>query len=460
MTKVYTAGRPPWYDSKGTIKEPFIIGVAGGSGGGKTTVCTAITRDVGLEWVSLVSLDSFYRCLSAEEKKNTSEFNFDHPTAFDWELLIETLQQLKAGKSVHAPVYDFKTHSRSTTQVKRIYGADVIIVEGIYVLYEERLRSYLDMKVFVDTSDDIRLARRLRRDIVERGRDIEGVLTQYEKFVKPAYDDYIEPTKQFADVIIPNGADNKVGIRLIATHVKNQLMIRGWEPLEKSEMKIPSQMLHQIKQSAQVKYIETVLRNKNTSRDDFIFYSDRLVRLLIEEAINFIPFKDQDIVTPVGQHYSGSVLDSKVCGVSLMRAGDAMLKGLQSVLKDPLMGTLLIQSDLQKGPRLFFYRLPPEDLSNYYVMLLDATLGSGNTILMAIRLLIDHNVPEERIILVTILACVVGISRVANRYPKVNIVFAMLDKDLDEKGRILPGIGHFGDRYYGTETGEDREESD
>jgi len=141
-----------------------------------------------------------------------------------------------------------------------------------------------------------------------------------------------------------------------------------------------------------------------------------------------------------------------------MRAGDAMLQGLQQVLKDPLMGTILIDSDMIKGPRLHFYRLPPTLTNKHYILLLDPTIGSGNTLLMAIRLLLDHNVPEDHIIFVTICACHVGLSMVMYYYPKIHVVYAFLDEGLDEKGRIIPGIGHFGDRYYGTEKTNNDEE--
>jgi len=141
-----------------------------------------------------------------------------------------------------------------------------------------------------------------------------------------------------------------------------------------------------------------------------------------------------------------------------MRAGDAMMKGFQSVLKDPIMATMLIHSDNKSGPRLFFFRLP-STISDHYVMLMDPTLGSGSTLIMAIRILLDHGFREENIIYVTIVACQVGLSNVLFRHPKIRIVTAMVDKELDDKGRILPGIGHFGNRYFGTED-EESEESD
>jgi uridine kinase len=369
------------------------------------------------------------------------------------------MEKLKAGKNVAIPLYDFKTHSRSK-KTKHVYGADVIIVEGIFVLYDQKLRNLLDIKLFVDTAEDICLARRLRRDIAERGRDVTSVLNQYERFVKPAFEDFISPTKQYADIIIPRGADNKVAIRLVASHMQTQLAARGWNP-DMQEQKLHFTTLppnvHKLKENSQVRSIETTLRNSTTKRDDFIFNSERLVCLLIEEALNYTPFRSCEVMTPVNATYYGQSFHNQICGVSIMRAGDAMMKGFQSVLKDPVMGTMLIHSDNKSGPRLFFYRLPP-DIPDYFVMLLDPTLGSGNTLIMAIRILLDHGFLEENIIFVTIIACQVGLSNVLYRHPKIHIVTAMIDNHLDKKGLIIPGIGHFGDRYYGTESDDTNED--
>jgi len=328
------------------------------------------------------------------------------------------------------------------------------------VLYDERLRRLLDIKLFVDTAEDICLASRLRRDINERSRDVNSVLTQYERFVKPAFEDFISPTKQFADIIIPRGADNKVAIRLVSSHVRNQLISRGWDPVQIKQTvftTVPTNV-YVLQTNTTIQYIETMLRDKDTSRDDFIFNADRLVRLLIESALNYTPFRKQVVTTPVDHSvYKGLAFHYKICGVSIMRAGDAMMKGFQSVLKDPIMATMLIHSDNKSGPRLFFYRIP-STISDHFVMLMDPTLGSGNTLIMAIRILLDHGFLEENIIFVTIVACRVGLSNVLFRHPKISIVAAMVDKDLDEKGRIIPGIGHFGNRYFGTEEADEDDE--
>ena len=173
---IYTAGRPPWYDSQGQQVESFVIGVCGGSASGKTTVANKIISELGVPWVTLLSMDSFYKVLNEKQHELAAlnEYNFDHPDAFDFELLLKTLQRLKEMKKVEVPIYNFVTHRRETKTVS-MYGANVIIFEGILAFHMEEIRNILDMKIFVETDSDVRLARRLKRDISMRGRDIHGV---------------------------------------------------------------------------------------------------------------------------------------------------------------------------------------------------------------------------------------------------------------------------------------------
>eukprot|EP00128_Syssomonas_multiformis_P002829 Colp12_sorted_trinity150504_noHs@26772 len=181
----------------------FIVGIAGGTASGKTTVCEVIMEQLGQNNVAdekrqvvILHQDSFYKNLTEEQKANIRAYNFDHPDAFDFELLIKTLRDLKAGKAVEVPLYDFKTSSR-LPQSRRLFPPDVILLEGILVLYIPELRDLMDMKLFVDQDSDVRLARRVVRDMNERGRDLESVLRQYVTSVKPAFDQYIMPTKEY-----------------------------------------------------------------------------------------------------------------------------------------------------------------------------------------------------------------------------------------------------------------------
>ncbi|PRP86308.1 uridine-cytidine kinase 2-A-like [Planoprotostelium fungivorum] len=201
---------------------PFIIGVAGGTASGKTSVCHIIVRDLGIDQhrVAMISQDCFYKSLDHTVDPKT--YNFDHPDAFDWELMEVTLKDLREGKPTKVPIYDYVTHSRST-EYTSLCAIDIILFEGILVFYEQKIMEYMHMKIFVDTDADLRLSRRILRDIKSRGRDLTSVLTQYQTFVKPAFDDYVLPTKKSADVIIPRGADNTVAIDLIVQHIKSKL---------------------------------------------------------------------------------------------------------------------------------------------------------------------------------------------------------------------------------------------
>jgi len=207
-----------------TRGKPFIIGVAGGTASGKTSVCKLILSCLGDHRVAIISQDCFYKNLSQDEKAKAAnkDYNFDHPDAFDWQLLEKVLQDLADGKPVKIPTYDFVTHSR-TEETTSICAVDIILFEGILAFFLEDARKYMNLKVFVEVDADTRLARRIMRDIKSRGRDLEGVLTQYQKFVKPAFEQYILPSKVHADVIIPRGADNQVAIDLIVQHIRSKL---------------------------------------------------------------------------------------------------------------------------------------------------------------------------------------------------------------------------------------------
>ncbi|XP_001359145.5 uridine-cytidine kinase isoform X1 [Drosophila pseudoobscura] len=218
------------------VKSPFLIGVAGGTASGKSTVCKKIMEQLGQaemdhtqRQVVAISQDSFYRELTAAEKAKAQKglFNFDHPDAFNEELMFDTLQGILKGHKVKIPGYDYRTNSLDFENMLVIYPADVVLFEGILVFYFPKIRDLFHMKLFVDTDSDTRLARRVPRDINERGRDLDAVLTQYMTFVKPAFEEFCSPTKKFADVIIPRGADNTVAIDLIVQHIRDFLNNRS-----------------------------------------------------------------------------------------------------------------------------------------------------------------------------------------------------------------------------------------
>ncbi|XP_064394292.1 uridine-cytidine kinase-like 1 [Halichondria panicea] len=453
---IYTAGRPPWYNSQGEIMGTFVIGLAGGSASGKTTVACRVIESLKVPWVSLLSMDSFYKVLtpSQHEAAAKNEYNFDHPDSIDFELLIETLAKLKEGKHVEVPFYDFSTHRRAK-YTKTMYGANVIIFEGILAFANKELLNLMDLKVFVDTDSDVRLVRRLRRDITERGRELEGVLKLYNKFVKPAFQQYIEPTMQHADIVVPQGAENEVAMRLIVQHIKNQLKKRGFKSRSKllngqpNGNKLPESVLI-LPGKPQVKGMHTVIRNRDTKRDDFVFYTNRLACLLIEHALSLLPFEDCMVESPQGSQYMGKTFRGKVCGVSILRAGEVLEPALLSVCKDATLGKILIQTNPNTGePELHFLRLP-SNIAEFHVVLMDATIATGAAAIMAIRILLDHDVKEENIMFVSILASRLGAHSVAYAFPRVNIVTSAIDEQVNENFYILPGVGNYGDRYFGT----------
>uniref|UniRef100_A0A8C5QS67 Uridine-cytidine kinase n=1 Tax=Leptobrachium leishanense TaxID=445787 RepID=A0A8C5QS67_9ANUR len=466
---IYTAGRPPWYNEHGTqSKEAFVIGLGGGSASGKTTVARMIIEALDVPWVVLLSMDAFYKVLTEEQQLQaaSNDYNFDHPDAFDFELIISTLKKLKQGKSVKIPTYDFTTHSRQK-EWKTLYGANVIIFEGIMAFANDSLPSLqlLDMKIFVDTDSDIRLVRRLRRDISQRGREIEGVLKQYHSFVKPAFDQHIQPTMRLADIVVPRGSGNTVAIDLIVQHVHSQLEERELSvraALASAHQSHPlPRMLSVLKESPQVNVMHTIIRNKETSRDEFIFYSRRLMRLLIEHALSFLPFRSCTVQTPQGHDYNGRTYDGKrITGVSILRAGETMEPALRAVCKDVRIGTILIQTNPSTGePELHYLRLP-KDISEDHVILMDCTVSTGAAAMMAVRVLLDHEVPEEKIFLLSLLMAELGVHSVAYAFPHVRILTTAVDKKVNDMFRIIPGIGNFGDRYFGTDAPPDWSDED
>ncbi|XP_048453024.1 uridine-cytidine kinase-like 1 [Rhincodon typus] len=384
---IYTAGRPPWYNESGTpFKEAFVIGLCGGSSSGKTTVANKIIEALDVPWVVLLSMDSFYKVLNKEEQELAarSEYNFDHPDAFDFDLIIHTLRKLKKGKSVKVPVYDFTTHSRRKDW-KTVYGANVVIFEGILAFANKEL---------LKTEQ-----RKLRWDIAALASAHQG------------------------------------------------------QPLPDK--------LSVLESTPQVRGLHTIIRNKETSRDEFIFYSKRLMRLLIEHALSFLPLKPVTVETPQGELYEGKKFGGKrITGVSILRAGETMEQALTAVCKDIRLGKILIQTNHDTGePELHYLRLP-KDISEDYVILMDSTVSTGAAAMMAVRVLLDHDVQEDKIFLLSLLMAEMGVHSVAYAFPKVNIITTAVDKKVNDEFHIIPGIGNFGDRYFGTDAPSDWYESD
>jgi uridine kinase len=196
-----------------------MIGVAGGSSSGKTTISERVAQLTGEDHLSLIELDSYYLDRTDQAMEERKALNYDHPDAFDWPLLNDHLAALANGASVPVPIYDYAVHNRSG-DVRIVEPSKIVVVDGILVLWERTLRERFDLKIFVDTAADIRLIRRMRRDVAERGRTPENIIQQYLETVRPAHDRFVEPSKRFADVIIPEGGMNRPAIDVLLARVR------------------------------------------------------------------------------------------------------------------------------------------------------------------------------------------------------------------------------------------------
>ena len=514
-------------------KEPFLIGVAGGTASGKTTVCDLIMHNLQEKRVVLIAQDSYYRGLTPEEHANVATYNFDHPDAIDARSLVADLQSLLLRDRVEVPVYDFVTHSRVEETIS-VEPADVIIIEGILVLAMKEVRDLCHMKIFVDTDDDLRLARRLKRDTVDRGRSVDGVITQYTSFVKPMFDTFVSPSKKYADVIIPWAqGENTVAIDLIVQHIRTKLGQNDLRRIYPNLVVLPPNF--------QIRGMHTIIRSAACNRSDFVFYADRLIRLVVEHALGHLPFRDENVRTPDGDAYHGVSFSKKICGVSIIRSGEAMENALRACCKGIKIGKLLIERRARDGmfpaqqsggdgggtpgtpngssshasslvrrvaeaqsraavsasggggahaggelasdvdadaarsgeggsgsaagspgsgtgggaasppmPRVVYEKMP-SDIADRYVLLLDPILATGVSSMAAIDRLQRRGVRQDRIMFVTVIAASQGIHQLAMRYPQMKIITSEVDAGLNENNRVVPGVGEFGDRYFGTE---------
>lgn len=295
----------------------------------------------------------------------------------------------------------------------------------------------------------------MKRDIAERGRDLQGVLSQYNRFVKPAFDEFIYPTMRFADVIVPRGSDNTVAIDLISTHISRQLIDRGisfrYQLAHGVDADTSGQIpdtVHPMKMTNELKAIHTIIRDRNTQRHDFVFFAERLSRLVVEKGLTLLPFTKKVITTPTENTFEGLAQSRKICSVSIVRAGVTMESALRSVVKDIPIGKILIQTDPGTGePMLHFCKLPI-DIAERWVLLTDATIATGAAALMAIRVLLDHNVPESNIIFLTLISAPQGLHAISHAFPKVRIVTSEIDQTVDDRFYLVPGFGNFGGNVY------------
>ncbi len=202
------------------MKTPLFIGITGGSGSGKTTIVNRIFSEVPEKSIAIIEQDSYYKDQSHLSYDDRCKTNYDHPFAFDTDLLLEHIELLKNGQAIEKPLYDYEIHNRKE-ETMLVEPKEIIIIEGLLVFYDERIRNLLDIKIFVDTDADLRLIRRIIRDINERARTVDSVIAQYINTVRPAHEQFIEPTKKYADIIVTEGGNNLVAVDLMVTKIKS-----------------------------------------------------------------------------------------------------------------------------------------------------------------------------------------------------------------------------------------------
>ncbi|KAF2708831.1 uridine-cytidine kinase 2 [Pleomassaria siparia CBS 279.74] len=391
---------PPWGNAS-------IIGVAGSSGSGKTSLALAMVASLSLPWVVIMSMDSFYKPLTPEQSKAAfrNEFDFDSPEAIDFDLLVERLQDIKQGKVAEIPVYSFEKHAR-VEQTTTIYSPHVLILEGIFALHDPRVLDLLDLKIFAEADADLCLSRR-----------------------------------QLADIIIPRGIENKVAISMVSAQIQktlahksaqHQLELERLGNIAKDSPLSPNALI--LPQTNQIKGIHTLLMNPKTSSEDYMFYFDRMAALLVDKAVDLLPFTPKQVTTPQSYTYMGLTKSAEVSAVVVLRGGSAFETGLRRTIPDCRTGRILIQTNYRTGePELHYRALPANIAQHGLILLLDPQMSSGGAALMAVRVLVDHGVPEDRIVFVTYLAGRVGVNRVLSVFPDVRVVVARMGDDMENR---------------------------
>ncbi|KAJ5942661.1 hypothetical protein N7516_002829 [Penicillium verrucosum] len=422
---------PPWQDLS-------IIGIAGSSGSGKSSVAMEIVKSLNLPWVVILVMDSFYKTLTPEQhhKAHANEYDFDCPESIDFDVLVETLRDLKKGKKANIPIYSFSEHQRQPNTTT-LYSPRVIILEGILALHDPRIVGMLDVKIFVEADMDVCLGRRILRDVRERGRDIEGIIKQWFEFVKPSYTRFVEPQRPISDIIIPRGIENTTAIDMVAKHIQRKLQEKSDKHTEAlrrlglvaAEVELPSNV-HILPSTPQFVGMNTILQNPETGQEDFIFYFDRLVSILIEKALDMTSYISANVETPQGSTYLGLHPKGTVSAVAILRGGSCMETALKRSIPDCLTGRVLIQTnESNEEPELHYLKLPLQIEEHATVILIDSQISSGGAALMAVRVLIDHGVEQGRIVFVTCAAGERGLKRLTTVYPRINVIVGRIEEE-------------------------------
>ncbi|KAF6230945.1 hypothetical protein HO173_010853 [Letharia columbiana] len=279
------------------------------------------------------------------------------------------------------------------------------------------------------------------RDVRERGRDIEGCIKQWMSFVKPNFEKFVEPQRKVADIIIPARLDNRVAIDIVVGHVKRTLKEKSrkhQEELQRLGKQVEDEPLSEnvllLEQTREIVGMNTVIQNPMTAEVDFIFYFDRLSSLLVERAMENLHFNPKDVLTPQGYHYKGLEMAGEVSAVVISRGGSCFETGLRRVIPDCKCGRLLIQTSYRTGePELHYWKLPSDIASHDSVLLLDPQMSSGGAALMAVKVLVDHGVSEEKVVFVTYFAGRMGVNRLLSVFPNMKLVVCKIVEDFQER---------------------------
>lgn len=325
----------------------------------------------------------------------------------------------------------------------------------------------------------------VKRDIAERGRTVDSVLMQYMKTVRPSFEQFIAPTKNFADLIVPRGGDNYVAIDLLAEHIRTQLLRRrGVKPqppqqpkqaiaassriaasssiLETVSLEESSVPLHSLPsnvvlltRSKNLRSLHSVIRDPSVAQSAFALASQRLCRLTLLQAIDQLyesaPTAERTVMTPTGAPFSSLQLQQQICGVSIVRGGELFESSLRELEPDATIGKIVIDQTASSGSPQVYYAKLPESLNSMSVILMDATIATGTAMRAGVQVLVDHGVPESSIVVVCLAASAQGLSSILRKYPQVRIVSSWLDDGLDEQGRLVPGFGSaLSDRFFAT----------
>ena len=271
---------------------------------------------------------------------------------------------------------------------------------------------------------------------------MQGVIQQYTNFVKPMFDQFISPSKKAADIIIPWGQqENMVAIDLIVQHIRSKL---GQDDIRRI---YPN--LHVVDNNFQVKALHTIIRDRTVERSEFVFYADRLIRIVVESSLSFLPFTEKVVETPSGEQYVGVDFAKRLCGVSIIRSGESMETALRACCKGIRIGKILVLRNGNDNGNVLVYERLPTDVEKRFVLLMDPIIGTGTAAHSAIQLMVNKGVAEKNILVLSLIAVPEGIKKIFESFPAVKIVTSEIDREVDQQDLgVRPGVGGFGDRYF------------